>query len=102
MEINPRTDAKLSFPLIELLLARDKFEDAGNVWRQAIAGVNASQPASASSSVIYDGGFEKDISGGGFGWRRADAEGPYLGFDADVKHSGDRSARLIFDGTKNL
>ena len=23
-------------------------------------------------------------------------------FDADVKHSGDRSARLIFDGTKNL
>jgi tetratricopeptide (TPR) repeat protein len=100
--IDPHTDAKLSFPLIDLLLARDKFEDAGNVWRRSIAGGKSAQPASASGSLIYDGGFEKEISGGGFGWRQTDAEGADFDFDTEVKHSGDRSARLIFDGTKNL
>src|ERR1700722_20238048 len=102
VEIDPHTDVKLSFPLIDLLLARDKFEDAGKVWRQAIAGDKSSQPALVSSSLIYDGGFEKDIFGGGFGWRQADVEGADFDYDTEVKHSGDRSARLIFDGSKNL
>jgi tetratricopeptide (TPR) repeat protein len=100
--IDPHTEAKAAFPLIDLLLAQEKYEDAAKVWHEAIAPDAASGAAYAANSLIYDGGFEKEISGGGFGWRQADAEGADFDFDTDVKHSGSRSARLMFDGTKNL
>ena len=59
-----------------------------------------STPAYAGNSLVYDGGFERDISGGGFGWRQSDVAGADFDFDTDEKHSGSRSARLIFDGTQ--
>jgi hypothetical protein len=61
-----------------------------------------SSPAYTENSLVYDGGFEKDISGGGFGWQQRDAMGADFDIDMDVKHSGSRSARLNFDGTENL
>jgi hypothetical protein len=85
-----------------MLVAQEKFEEAGTVWRQAIKGNTGSQPGYSGDSLVYDGGFEKDIAGGGFGWRQSDAPGADFDFDTDVKHSGRRSARLTFDGTKNL
>ncbi len=100
--INPRTEPKLAFPLIDLLVARGKFEDAGKVWHQITGKDTASAVAFTENSLVYNGGFEKDISGGGFGWRQNDAEGADFDFDTDEKHSGSRSARLTFDGTKNL
>ena len=61
-----------------------------------------SASAYAGNSLVYDGGFERDISGGGFGWRQTDAEGADFDFDTEIKHSGGRAARLTFDGTKNF
>ena len=83
-------------------MAQEKFEDAGKVWHQITGKDTASAVAFTENSLVYDGGFEKDISGGGFGWRQNDAEGADFDFDTDEKHSGSRSARLTFDGTKNL
>jgi len=97
-----QTDWKLVFPLTDMLVSQEKFEEAGIVWRQAAGKDVGSAPAYAGNSLVYDGGFEKDISGGGFGWRQSDAMGADFDFDTDVKHSGSRSARLIFDGSENL
>ncbi len=94
-------DLKLSFKLTDLLVAQEKFEDAGAVWRQVVAN-DGGAPAYPGNSLVYDGGFERDLSGGGFGWRQSDVEGADFDFDTDVKHSGSRSARLTFDGSKNL
>ena len=99
---DPHTDSKRAFALTDLLVAQEKFEEAGTVWRQAVGADAGSAPGYAGNSLIYDGGFEKDIAGGGFGWRQSDAAGADFDFDTDEKHSGSRSARLIFDGTKNL
>jgi tetratricopeptide (TPR) repeat protein len=99
---DPHTDPKLSFKLTDMLVAQERYEEAGAVWRQAIANDSGSSPAYTGNSLVYDGGFEKDISGGGFGWRQSDVEGADFDFDMDTKHSSSRSARLIFDGTKNL
>jgi tetratricopeptide (TPR) repeat protein len=98
---DPHADMKWSVKLTDMLVAREKYDDAASVWRQAV-GMNADSPAYAGNSLIYDGGFERDISGGGFGWQQRDAEGAAFDFDMDVKHSGNRAARLIFDGSKNL
>jgi Tfp pilus assembly protein PilF len=99
---DPQTDWKLVFTLTDMLVTQEKFEEAGTVWHQAVGRDVGSAPAYAGNSLVYDGGFEKDISGGGFGWRQMDAMGADFDFDMDVKHSGSRSARLMFDGTENL
>ncbi len=99
---DPHTDPKSAFKLTDMLVAQEKFDDAGTVWHQAIANEPGPSPAYSGNSLVYDGGFEKDISGGGFGWRLSDTEGVDFDFDTDTKHSGSRSARLIFDGSKNF
>jgi hypothetical protein len=99
---DPQTDGRRSFPLTDMLVAQEKFEEAGTVWRQAVGETNGTVPGYAGNSLIYDGGFEKDIAGGGFGWRQSDVAGAEFDIDTEEKHSGSRSARLIFDGTRNL
>jgi tetratricopeptide (TPR) repeat protein len=99
---DPHTDLKLTFKLTDMLTAQEKFEEAGAVWRQAVARDPGSASAYIGNSLVYDGGFEMDILGGGFGWRQTDVPGVDFDFDTDVKHSGSRSARLTFDGTHNL
>jgi tetratricopeptide (TPR) repeat protein len=99
---DPQTDWKWVFMLTDMLVTQEKFDEAGTVWRQAVERDAGAAPGYAANSLVYDGGFEKDISGGGFGWRQVDAKGVDFDFDTEVKHSGSRSARLIFDGTENL
>ena len=90
------------FGLVDLLLAQNRFEESGAVWQQSIARDEATAPGYSGDSLVYDGGFEKDISGGGFGWRQRDVPGVDFSIDTEEKHSGNRSARLTFDGTQNL
>jgi tetratricopeptide (TPR) repeat protein len=96
------TEWRWAYVLTDMLVAKEKFEDAGTVWREAVEMNPGSTPAYSGNSLVFDGGFENDISGGGFGWRQSDVGGADFDFDADQKHSGNRSARLIFDGSKNL
>jgi tetratricopeptide (TPR) repeat protein len=102
MARDPHTDWKRAFVLTDLLVAQEKFEEAGIVWRQAVGSDAGPASGYTGHSLIHDGGFEKDIAGGGFGWRQSEVAGADFDFDTDEKHSGSRSARLIFDGTKNL
>ena len=99
---DPHADWKWVFMLTDMLVAQGKYEEAGTAWRQAVASDPGPPPSYTGNSLVYDGGFEKDISGGGFGWRQVDAKGADFDIDTEVKHSGSRSARLIFDGTENL
>jgi tetratricopeptide (TPR) repeat protein len=96
------TDWKLVFKLTDLLVAQERFEEAGAVWHQAVGKDADPAPGYAGNSLVYDGGFEKDILGGGFGWQQIDVQGSEFDFDAEEKHSGNRSARLIFNGTENM
>ncbi len=67
------------------------------VWRQATSLRGRFRArAGDARSLVFDGGFEKDLSGGGFGWQEMDVSGADFDFDTDVKHSGERSARIVF------
>ena len=99
---DPQAGLKWGIKLTDMLVVQEKFEVARTVWRQAIDLNEGSASAYTGNSLVYDGGFERDISGGGFGWRQSDVMGADFDFDTDEKHSGSRSARLIFDGTQNL
>lgn len=90
------------FAFTDMLIAQERYDDAGAVWRQATAVAGFSLPTSAAGSLVFDGGFEKDLSRGGFGWRQEDVPGADFNFDTAQKHSGMRSVRIEFDGTQNL
>ena len=99
---DPHTDWKKVFALTDMLVAQEKFDEAGTAWRQAIGTDAGTASGYTGNSLVYNGGFEKDIAGGGFGWRQSEVMGAEFDYDTDVKHSGSRSARVNFDGTKNL
>ncbi len=97
----PNIDIKKTFPFIEMLIAQGRYDDAGSVWREATALAGMSPDASHHGSLVFDGGFETDLTGGGFGWRLEDVPWADFDFDSSEKHSGTRSARITFDGTQN-
>jgi len=99
---DPQAGLKWGIKLTDMLVAQEKFDVARTVWRQSIGINESSAPAYTGNSLVYDGGFERDITGGGFGWRQSNVKGADFDFDTDEKHSGSRSARLIFDGTQNI
>ncbi len=99
---DPHTDWKRSFALTDMLVAQEKYDEAGKVWRQASGMDPGTEPGYAGNSLVFNGGFENELAGGGFGWRQVNEEGAAFDYDTEEKHSGTRSARLIFDGTKNL
>jgi tetratricopeptide (TPR) repeat protein len=96
--VDPHPDMKWVVALTDLLVKQEKYAEAGTVWRQA----TGFTPNSGKGSLVYDGGFEKDLCEGGFGWQQTKVEGADFDFDAEEKHSGGRSARLTFDGSVNL
>jgi Carbohydrate binding domain len=52
--------------------------------------------------LVWNGGFEQDVSNGGMGWRFQAVPGAELSFDPRVAHSEARSLRVAFDGTSNV
>jgi tetratricopeptide (TPR) repeat protein len=102
VEKKPAVEWKTVFAFLDMMVAQERYEDAGSVWRQALSLAGSSAPSQDARSLVFDGGFEKDLSGGGFGWQQTDVSGASFDFDNEVKHSGERSARIAFDGTENL
>jgi len=52
---------------------------------------------------LWDGGFESNVTGGGFSWLFSQGtRGVQMGSDTQEKHSGSHSLRLIFDGKFNI
>jgi hypothetical protein len=78
-------------------------EDARRLWDQAVA-MSQVQLNDPPNSVVWDGGFESNVTGGGFAWAYplgAGTRGVQAALDTKQKHSGNRSLRLFFDGKHN-
>jgi hypothetical protein len=53
--------------------------------------------------VLWDGGFESGVTGGGFAWSFPEGfRSVQASFNTQEKHSGVRSLRLAFDGKSNV
>jgi tetratricopeptide (TPR) repeat protein len=98
----PDMDSTKLNKLIDLLIMKERFSDAGAVWSQANGTEQASSGTAVNRSLVFDGGFESDLSGGGFGWRNKEIADAGFDFDTETKHGGARSASITFDGKENL
>jgi Tfp pilus assembly protein PilF len=98
----PNVEPAASMPLIEGLIQSDRFDEARTVWQQALAASGTGPAEPDSAERVWDGGFEREFTGGGFGWRQVPAAGVSLAFDTAAPRAGARSLRAVFDGSANV
>jgi len=101
--LHPRISLYDSYSLVSALMTEKRIGEASRVWDQAVLFAGLADLQSTPGSVLWDGGFESNITGGGFSWILSQGtRGVQMGIDTQEKHSGNRSLRLIFDGKFNL
>ena len=89
------------FSLVDKLIQKGPISEAGRVWGEVLTFLHIPQPSDPPGSLVWDGGFETDITGGGFSWRLPPL-GPMVRYDRNTKHSGNRSLTVRFDGKRNV
>jgi tetratricopeptide repeat protein len=91
------------FSLVGALLQENQIAEAQRIWEQAVVFAGLSNLADPAGSVLWDGGFESGVIGGGFSWTFPQGVGGVqISLDTREKHSGNRSLRLLFNGRYNL
>jgi hypothetical protein len=107
VSLHPRlsivTIREAPFSLVGALLREKQIAEAQRVWQEATSFADLSNFADPAGSVLWDGGFESDVNGGGFSWTFPEGvPGVQVSLDTREKHSGNRSLRLLFNGRYNL
>jgi len=101
--IHPQMPLQDVFAIVGDLMKKKRIREASRVWDQAVAFAGLTGLQGPPGSVLWDGGFESGIIGGGFAWMFPEGfQGFQISFDSKEKHSGNRSLRLTFDGGRNL
>jgi hypothetical protein len=99
--LHPKLHSSQVIPFVDSLLRGQQASDAVRVWRQAVTLMDLPKPDDPAGSLIWDCGFETDVTGGGLAWRFGQYQNPVVSYDHYVVHSGLRALRLDFD-QKNI
>lgn len=101
-DLHPQFPLAESYPLLEVLIRRLRITEARRVWNQALVFAGVLRPPDPPDSLVWDGGFESNVAGGGFTWRYPRfVPGAQINLDSKEKHSGKSSLRLTFNGLRN-
>ena len=91
------------FELVMQLRETGRQREAHQVWVQAVELAGLAQLEGPRNSMVWDGGFESDVTGPTYAWHFAKtSRSAQIGFDAQEKYSGKRSLRLSFDGSSDI
>ena len=97
--IHPRLPLRDVFPLVATLRNNKRLLDARRVWDQAVVVAGMTDLQDPPGSVLWDGGFESGVSGGGYSWLiPGGLRNVQISIDTQERHSGNHSLRLTFDG----
>ncbi len=99
--LHPKLHSREVIPFVDGLLRGQQTGDAARVWGQAVTLMDLPKMDDPAGSLIWDGGFETDVTGGGLAWRFGQHQNPVISYDHNVMHSGLRALRLDFD-QKNI
>ena len=100
--LQPKLELRQVFPLMNLLIRSSRMEAANRVWGEAVRFSGVSATPDPAGSVVWDGGFETGMAGGGFAWEYpASFNSVQIRLDTREKHSGRQSLRLQFNGKRN-
>jgi hypothetical protein len=99
--LHPKLHSREVIQFVDGLLRGQQTTDAARVWGQAVTLMDLPKMDDPAGSLIWDGGFETDVTGGGLAWRFGQHQNPVITYDHNVMHSGLRALRLDFD-QKNI
>lgn len=91
-----------TFPLFDELIGENRGADAHRLWLQVAPGTDVSNDSAGGRSLVWNGDFAEDFTGGGLGWRWDPVTGVYLSYEAAPAQGGVRSLRLDFNGGSNV
>jgi len=94
------TDAETAGQYVEFLMRSGSATEGWAAWNDYTRTTDLSRP---EGEHIFNGTFEMDPAQTRFDWRTrvGSSEGRSVGFDRSVRYSGERSLRLVFEGTTN-
>jgi tetratricopeptide (TPR) repeat protein len=95
--LHPKLHSREVIQFVDGLLRGQQTSEAARVWRQAVTLMDLPKIDDPAGSLIWDGGFETDVTGGGLAWRFGQHQSPVITYDHNVMHSGLRALRLDFD-----
>src|SRR6266478_455596 len=101
VSLHPRMSPADVISFADFLIQKSHFDDAHRIWQSAfqLSDVVTGDPP---GSVLWDGGFESNVRGGGFAWVFSPTPpGVQTTLDRRQKHTGKQSLRLFFDGKHN-
>ena len=79
----------------EFLLRKGRISEASSIWSEVFG--------KRRDSLVWNGGFEKDLVGGGFDWIIWNSlDGVKIDFDQEKRFEGAKSLRVRFDGKHNV
>jgi len=97
--IHPRLPLRDVHPLVGALRNAKRITDARRVWDQAVVVAGMADLQGPPGSILWDGGFESGVAGGGYSWFFPEGlRNVLFSVDAQERHSGSHSLRLTFDG----
>jgi tetratricopeptide (TPR) repeat protein len=94
LALHPKLHSFEVIQFVDGLLRGQQMSDAARVWRQAVNLMDVPKTDDPAGSLIWDGGFETDVTGGGLAWRLTQHQSAVISYDQNVKHSGLRALRL--------
>lgn len=100
--MHPKIRLQDVFALVRSLREAGQIQEAHKVWEQAAEFAGLGQLEGPANSVVWDGGFESDVTGQGYAWRLPTNSRVQVLFDTQEKHSGKRSLRVSFDGSSDI
>ena len=96
LALKPKLTTREVFFFVDGLLGNGRTVEAQTVWRQAITLIGLPKVEDPPGSLIWDGGFETDVTGGGLAWRIQPPPNILISYDQKFKHSGARALRIDF------
>ena len=73
------------------------------MWDQSLNFSGLSGIPSPAGSILWDGGFESGVIGGGYAWTfPVGVRGVQISIDSHEKHTGSHSLQLLFNGKFNI
>jgi hypothetical protein len=101
VSLHPRMSPADVISFVDFLIQKNHFDDAHRIWQDAFQ-LSDLVTGDPPGSVLWDGGFESNVLGGGFAWIfPAPSPGVQTALDRRQKHTGKQSLRLFFDGKRN-
>ena len=101
--MHPKIALHDAFQIVMELRSAGRTAEAHKVWEQAVELAGLAELEGPRDSMVWDGGFESDVTGEAYAWRFArTTRSAQIGFDSQEKYSGKRSLRVSFDGSTDV